>query len=252
MGLMKLQYLSNEMVESLHSDFVFFKDHYMDEDNKWFNEYFVSKNALLDSSLEFVDFKDELNYNSDDPKQNYDNIKLIYESLKLTPSRASQERIWACLTHGYLFDFVKTIRIDAIKSGEEQKIKNVFLLTNGKRRGLFINSLAKLWWTGYLTYDEENKEDPYQLTRMFSMDGGYISLIMLISSYNFISNKKIFLGVLDAINKLKNRGITIKREVYIYALRYLNGISGVLLLDVIDREEIAKKVYDSLIGIYPV
>nr|WP_241393992.1 DUF6339 family protein [Clostridium beijerinckii] len=174
---------------------------------------------------------------TDYSKSDYENVKNIYSALKnLSPSAASDERLWAGLAHGQLWEFVKYRRKTELESKDNQAIQNSFFFMRGKRRSLYIHCLSRLWWTGYLTYDETRK-DPYELTKLIC-ENAYASTIMLLSSYNLVSRKDTVIGLLSGLSKIKEKGQVIKRIHFVTVCKYLNNMGAITILDTLDKDQI--------------
>ncbi|MBT3311740.1 MAG: hypothetical protein HN379_07075 [Desulfobacteraceae bacterium] len=106
---------------------------------------------------------------------------------QLQPAQASDERLWAALTHSYYWEYT---RDRWPMSGDIEKRKNNILshwFVGGGKGGLRRNAIARLWWGGFLTHapwlkDDElsvfKQEDPYYYTKtLFSYQDIYQGLI---------------------------------------------------------------------------
>ncbi|RQW74249.1 hypothetical protein EBB45_12625 [Lysinibacillus composti] len=92
-----------------------------------------------------------------------------------------------------------------------------------------------------MTYDEENKENPYWLTEFFcSADFSARSTIFFSS--NFTSNSAVTKGILKALIILRDEGISIKREHFIESTKYLNIAGGAMVLDLLEEDEAKEMV----------
>lgn len=232
---MILNYFTNETLDDLKVNFETYKSHYMDEDNEWFIKHFEKSKGLLPSKIECNDF--EMCYDEDFNISDYKNVKVIYENLMhLTPSQATDERLWSGLLHSQFWEYVKYRRKVEIESGKSQDIQNSFFFMRGKKRSLYINCLSRLWWTGYMTYDE-TLENHYELTKLVCQNA-FASNIMLLSSSNLTGNKNNILGILRSIKRRQDAGEVIKREHFVGATKYLNNMGAVTILDILGREDI--------------
>ena len=188
------------------------------------------------------------------------NIRIVYDALKELPlSVACDARLWTGLAHTSLWDYVwyrqheEIAKAKTAKAKKETIQKAFFCVGNGKRRSLFVNCLSRLWWTGYLVYDEKRK-NPYELaeTLMYGQKGhSFASQIVLLSSRNFISNKHLFHGILQAILDFKRAGNEVNRVVFETVLSYFNNISAATVLDFLPEEEVrqmAKEQLDIYVG----
>ena len=94
-----------------------------------------------------------------------------------------------------------------------------------------------------MTYDE-NRNDPFELTKYLVND--YATKSLIIFSNNYISNPNIAIGLLSALRNLENIGYSIKgkanRDIYYEATKYLNVLGGTYILDYFSSEEIEERV----------
>ena len=250
---MHLQYMKQETMDDLLLNYDEYKIHYEKEDREWFSQHFNENNSLMEYVKDFPEFtmdKDE-NFNVSDLK----NIRIVYDALKELPlSVACDARLWTGLAHTSLWDYVwyrqheEIAKAKTAKAKKEKIQKVFFCVGNGKRRSLFVNCLSRLWWTGYLVYDEKRK-NPYELaeTLMYGQKGhSFASQIVLLSSRNFISNKHLFHGILQAILDFKRAGNEVNRVVFETVLSYFNNISAATVLDFLPEEEVRKMAKEQL------
>lgn len=242
---MILQYLTkaklDELRLSLDSDDTIKR--YEKQDKEWFQNYLNEGNGLIPYGKEIPDFSlnRDANYNVSD----LENVKILYENLKELPlSVACDERFWAGLSHTEFFDYVWYRQGEEIKKAKDAKakrdrIKGAYFRKVAGRRGIFVNCLSRLWWTGYLAYDEK-RDNPYELVEplMYGQAGhSYASQIMLISARNFTSNRDLFHGIMQAMLEFKRNGNEIKREVFEAVLTYFNNISAITVLDFLSEKD---------------
>lgn len=132
------------------------------------DDFEVPEAALLVHGNIEVDWSDiELMDPTSDQEANFKNSKTIYELLSdIPPSVASDERLWAYLTHVKFWDYMKRIRGVDIpdKKRKANYIIRHWFVDGASQKKLTRNDIALLWWGAYLTY-EENKENPYELTK---------------------------------------------------------------------------------------
>ena len=240
---MKLMYLSQDAIDDIKINFNDYKSHFTDRTNVWFMNVFKSKGWIRESKIECKDFvlDKSPNTNISDRK----NIEIIYDAMKhLNPANAIDERLWAGILFGQLWDFVQYRRAYELASGKERDILNSFFFMRGTKRSCFMNCLSRLWWTGFLLYDTQNS-DKYAAADIIC-ENAYASNILLFSSNNFSSNKDLALGLLDCLTELKAKGTVIKREHFVESNKYLNCIGGVVLLDTITRSEVKQMIAEHL------
>ena len=229
-----LIYLSQDAIDDIKTNFSKYKKHFKDAQNDWFINCFKKHDWLHESKIQCDDFS--LNMDKDYNVSDRKNIEIVYEKLhNLSPTLASDERLWAGMAFCQFWDFVKYRRKAEIESGNERDILNSFLFMRGRKRSCLVNCLSRLWWTGYLLYDLTST-DHYKAIDLIT-ERAYSSNIVLFGSSNFVSNKNLALGVLDCIQQRKKAGDKIGRYHFVEANKYINCIGGVSLLDVMTREE---------------
>lgn len=93
-----------------------------------------------------------------------ENVRRIYQWLNfLTPVQASDPRLWVYLTHGPYAEYAAARwPIDAA-SNVTDRVRERYFLEGEGLASLVRNSIARLWWFGYLTRDT-NQPDPFALT----------------------------------------------------------------------------------------
>lgn len=246
MNRIKLKYITENALYDLKTEFHNYKEHYKDESNEWFINHLNKTGGLSESRIECENFIDKLSYNNDYTISDFENTKIIYNALKhLNPSTASDERLWVGLAHTQLWNFIKYRRKSEIESGDENDIQNSFFFMRGNKRSLYVNCISRLWWTGYLTYDED-AEDPYHLTELICKNA-FASTIVLVSSNNFISNKNIAKGYLMSLKEREKAEGRIGRYHFVKAAKYLNNLGSVTLLDNLEAVEI-KEIVDEVLN----
>lgn len=237
----KLKFISEETLQDLRTNYDAYKEHYYQKNNDWFDEYFRESGRVLESKIDFEIPK--LHMPEDYLEGDRANVKLIYESLKdLTDSQATQERLWAGLAHLQLRDYMYYRLNKEITEKKDKRINTgVFFKGNGKKRALFVHIISRLWWVAHMTYDEENKDNPYWLTDFFTEKDFSARCVVFFSS-NFTSNRNITKGILRALYKWKENGVTIKRDHLVEANKYLNVVGGAMVLDTLMTEEVEDMV----------
>lgn len=245
---MVLSYLSQDAIDDIKINYGKYKKHFQDESNEWFIERFKNNDWIHESKIQCGDIRMNMdeNFNISDRK----NVEIIYDALRdLSPALASDERLWAGLLFNQFWNYVKYRRKEEIENGSERDVLNSFLFMRGTKRSCFMNCLSRLWWTGYLLYDQSTTEH-YKAVDLIT-ETAYSSNIILLSSNNFVSNKNLALGVLDCISKRKQMGEKIGRYHFVEVNKYINCVGGAALLDTMSREEarnLANKRLNKLYG----
>ncbi|WP_240758353.1 DUF6339 family protein [Lysinibacillus sp. SGAir0095] len=237
---MKIKFLSEDTLQDLRVNFETYKTNYYKKDDAWFDAYFKEEGRLIESKIEFEKpvFNDDENYMVSD----FENVKVIYEALKhLTVSQATQERLWAGLSHVQMRDFsYYRLEKDLDKKNDNRIFSALFYKYNVKR-SIFIHIIARLWWVGYMTYDENNKQNPYWLTEFFCSADFSARAVVFFSS-NFTSNRAITKGILKALITLRDEGVAIKRDHFVEANKYLNISGGAMVLDLLEEDDVREMI----------
>lgn len=241
--LIRLKYVSTEGLASLKANFNDNLEHYLNNNQEYFQQFLDQNGYLLDSAYTVEDFRDELIYDEDTDKSDFCNIKVVYKALQHIPSFIMMDdRFWAGLTHTIMWEYIQIRRKDIFvpynESDKEKVFGSFFTHTkNGKKRGTYVNCVSRLWWAGRLTYDESNHNDPFNLTEELCKTG-FPSTIVLISSSNILSKKQTMVALLKTIKGLRAQGKAIKRQDIVAGIRYLNLSAGITLLDMMSIQEI--------------
>ena len=239
---MKVHFLTENALEALRANLRGNLRHYADATNDWIYDYFGSDNPFMEYKQEFPDFQLKFNANDDLGKIDVNNTLTLYCAMRsLTDTQATDERLWSGMCHNDFWGFLKERwQVNSYHDLKDKTIKSRYFFAHDKKRSLFTNSLAKLWWIGRLTYDE-NRSDPFELTKYLA--NKYSSKYLVIFSNNYISNKTITIGLFSALKRLEDDGYEIKgKETYSEATKYLNVLGGTYILDYLTSEEIEEKV----------
>ena len=110
--------------------------------------------------------------------------KLLFESIRLTPLQASDIGYWSYQNH-YVFHRYIAKRWGAIwdssknVASKSQHIINHWIQSNSTQGELIDYPVSGLWWSFYLTVDEE-REDKYELTKVFFKNLSYTAFTIII------------------------------------------------------------------------
>ncbi len=242
---MNLIYFTKDAYKLLKKDLNLNKNNYYSEE-PWLDEYFAA--AGLDefyktSSITVPNI--ELVYNGDDIEvknsDDLNNIKSFYIEYKdkITPLQASDPLLWSALCHITFKDYIlKRWK----KADDTVSIDKRFFATEGRSSLLYYNAISRLWWSGYLTYDEERKNsNPWHLTEiLFSAQQIQKDLF----DQPFSMNRTIVKGLLSALKRIQeergNACTTIFRKC---CDSYLNHYGVVSILDTLSSKEVEDIAY---------
>lgn len=241
---MKIQFMKDDSVYVLKKYIKYAKNHYTDDNTEWIK-------SITNNDENFGLFKKEFNdFNlmiSDKPeKDDIENMKIIYENLKdLTDSQASDERLWAGLSHTKFWDYMqKRWPLPNDPEKWEKHILQHYFFAHGARSTV-LNGLARLWWYARLTYDETNIDNPYELTEYMAKDING-KAYMLFGS-NFSRNREIQRIFLYTIkNYEEQHGLILSRDEFGELRKQVVLWSGKLVIDVVDNEILKNKLTNEI------
>jgi hypothetical protein len=91
-----------------------------------------------------------------------ENAKIVYTDLhRLTPVEAVDPRLWAYLAHVNYWPYM----VARWGASSPSSIEDRFFFRSKGIGSLVRNGIARLWWFGFLTYDQQ-RQDPFELTRI--------------------------------------------------------------------------------------
>lgn len=240
---MKIKYITEDGILALKNNANIIYSEVIKKKSKTINEVLNDKSMIKLTPFDIDDFV--LDMSQPKGKENLtdcENIQRVYNHMKhLSESQASDERLWVAFTLMYQIDYMR-YRWSVSSSND---MLNKYFFNYSAQRSLFRNGISRLWWIGRLTYDE-NRKDPYELTKFLCRDQDYIESIC---SRNIFNNRKILKSTIDAILKAEKDGIKIDRAVIRDISKYLNLLSGIYLVDLLSYEEIYEKIYNKLSSI---
>ena len=195
---MKLYILSNNALDSLKGNIDYNLENYKSETNEW-----IEKQLTYNPFIEFNKSVDDFSLN---PKaKEIDNTKILYLAMKnISDSEATEERLWAGMTHSICWNFMcENLKYDISENARTEfnskTIHNKYFFntkSNGRKRSMYINTLSKLWWLGRLTYDEDNQKEPFHYLELF--DTAFSHKLINTFSSNILANKNTRFAYFDA------------------------------------------------------
>ncbi|MEG0909841.1 MAG: DUF6339 family protein [Bacilli bacterium] len=185
-------------------------------------------------------------------KVDLENSIKLYESLKDLPRYIlTDERFWAWIN----FEICYKACLQAMPIKSKSTFENHWLLTEGKRRGIFFGVMSRCYFRVDLTIDER-LTDKYELTK-FAIESPerFRNLTWRTNS----SQKHIVLGALKAEKTIYERykndpqygQILSKLEkgvdnIYTKVVLFLSLYGSVRLIDAVSEEDIYKEVYNEM------
>lgn len=243
---MNLIYFTKDAYKLLKKDLVNNKENYYSED-PWLEDYFAAAgiDEYFKTSSVVVPNINLMYSGEDDDAKNQDdlnNIRLLYGTYKdkITPLQASDPMLWSALCHITYKDYVLkrwkkddgTVRID-----------QRFFATEGRSSLCYYNAISRLWWSGYLTYDEEReRSNPYHLTEtLFSAQQIQKDLF----DQSMSMNKTVVKGLLIALKRIQEETGNASTPVFRQCCdSYLNHYGAVSILDYLSAEDIEEIAFE--------
>jgi hypothetical protein len=245
---LKLSYMKLDALEELKKDAQKVVDKYKN-DEVWIDRYFENSSYYLPSYM----LVDKVNLRKPDENSNYDmeNTIALYSAMKdIRVVQASDERLWAYMCHKEYWDYMKSRwpiedNNEELEEGERINKKNPkdrvierYFFQSNRARALVRNGIARLWWYGYMTYDE-SREDPFELTKVLLRRHDDAQSLL---ERSFPHNKVVLRAILSALSKHEY----VSREIFRSLMKSMNRIGGVTILDTLDEKDLLSMVENKL------
>lgn len=211
-------------------------------------ELYIKDNFEVDSRfvLENPDIEFPSNISLTEPRGNdffdFENSKILFESLKMNPTQATDYRIWTYLTHKTFWTYMRK-RSPVEKQKEENQADYIlthWFVNRISPIDLMRNNISSLWWCAYLTYDDE-RNDPYELTREVYTMLDYTRHLLPGKQGR---NKNFTHALLEFVIENRNLFSSFKEEKVRLLMRKANFIAGYNLMLNLTKQEI-KEIFGS-------
>ena len=251
---MKLYIMKREALEMLKANLpTIYGKYYTEKTNHWISDIYGEN--------PFIEFKDvpefnlaELNSDLTPGEIDLNNCKILYEKLLfLSESQASDERLWAGLTHSTFYDYMRKRWGYGYgkkpKSAEKEAgaIQTRFFYRYTGRSGLYRNTLSKCWWVGHNTYDPNNNQNHFENLDIIGSNDLNSKINEFFYNFSFSSNPDVMTAIIDALRQFKKDGRHILvREHIRPAMSYLNAVGGSVVIDCLEKDEITRIFSDAV------
>lgn len=242
---MNLVYFTKDAYKALKMSLASNEEKYYTSD-PWMDEFFASEGLqeyLKTSSVVVPDVnlvytgEDDFSKNNDD----LTNIRFLYGAYRdrITPMQASDPMLWSALSHVTFKDYV----LKRWQKGDgEVNLGQRFFATEGRSSLCYYNAISRLWWAGYLSYDEDKEDtDPWHLTKTLLSAQ---QVLKDFSDQGFSMSKSVAKGLLIALKRIQeeigNNATNVFRSC---CDSYLNHYGAVTVLDVLEPSEIEEICY---------
>lgn len=179
----------------------------------------------------------KLNHHND-----FETAIAIFEAFKnLEPIQASDDRLWAYLSHVDLYPYMIK-RWPDVHQGEaakpEKYIKDHWFLETTSQGNLMRHSISGLWWSVFLTVDEK-RQDKYELTEVLFWNQTFRT--RTFGNYKLVRHKEAVIGLLEYCKENKSILKNFEKQHQILT-EHLNLIGGVKPIAYYDRSFFKKEL----------
>lgn len=208
--------------------------------NEWIFKDFPQP-MFVEKKFEIEDFHLEDNPESANKALDFNNSIKIFESLNTLPRYIlSDERFWLWLHFDKFYSIVRNM----IKINGKSTIENMWMHTQGVRRGLMFGVLSRCYFRVELSIDE-SAEDKYLLTK-WVIDNPL--RFRELTWRSFSSEVHLVRGALKGEKRAVDEKPEFeKNKYYLEIAKYIHAIGSVRLLDVISEEDISNMVYEKMV-----
>lgn len=160
---MSLKFISNRALSQLRGDIEKNRSVYL---SGHAGSLLVSLDSAIFESRIQVDTCPKLEMPSGGQLYDAENVRRVFQWLnQLTPVQASDPRLWVYLSHGPYVQYTAARWPIDPDSNVAGRIRERYFIEGEGLASLVRNSIARLWWFGYLTWDK-NQPDPFELTEV--------------------------------------------------------------------------------------
>jgi hypothetical protein len=240
-----LNYISDSSLEELKVNIISNVEKYK-SDEVWVDHFFEGAVWSFPSTVR-IDTVDLHMPQSSTLHFDFENTKKLYTALKgISVIQATDERLWAYLTHTTFWNYMRRrwpVESYLDKDKPADAVKERYFFMANRDRALIRNGIARLWWYGYVSYDEE-RDDPFELTRMLLSK---LDIAQSLLERSFSRNPDITKAVLSVLKQKEQEDSSfIDRENFRSLMMYINQLGGVTILDILDRNDLEELVREKL------
>jgi len=244
---MLLSYFTEEAYDKLINSVNENNEKYM-TDEEWLNSFlgngsYFRTSGTVDMHRFVPSYTPGKKSGSQKSREDLVNTRLMYEAFKeLTPLQASNKYMWTYLCHT-IPEYRKYITDRWLTDTRENTVRTRFFVTDSKS-SLFDNALSRLWWYGYLTYDEDNRANPYALTEILLTNQTICTdFTDTRNSMNPVRARGVLYALKDYTDEFGSMGLIDK---FRSLNKYLNMKAAVTVFDFLSQDEIYKMALERL------
>ena len=249
---MKLYFMKQNALETIKGNLPdIFTKYFTETSNEWL--WKVCGENPFAEFMEIPDFSlSSLDSDLSKGEIDMENCKIIYKHLMfVSESQASDERLWAGLTHSVFYDYMRNrwgYDVNPPKSPKKTigEIKTRYFFEGGARGGFYRNTMAKCWWVGRALYDKTKPNPFYKLDIIGSNDLS-TKITDIFYSNTYSSNTSILNGIVKCFDYFNKNNVKLSmREQVRPTLQLLNAIGGGIVLDCLSTDDIADIMIENI------
>ena len=208
--------------------------------NEWIYKTFPQP-MFVEKKFEIEDFSLEDNPDSNDKEIDFNNSVKIYENLNILPRYIlSDERFWLWLHFDKFYSIVRKM----MKINGKSTIENMWMHTQGTRRGLMFGVLSRCYYRVALSVDD-SMPNKYELTKWVINNP---LRFRELTWRSFSSEEHLVRGALKGEKRaIDEKPELEKSEYYPIIGKFISSIGSVRLLDAISEEDISLMIYEKMI-----
>lgn len=157
----------------------------------------------------------------------------LHSSLNISPQLASDEHLWAYLSHGPLLKYVqKRWNIENNNNKLNHILDHWFINTPAR---IMRHALASLWWSVEISKLDE--DDSYRLTRVLFENYS----LRVISLWQLLRSRNVIRGILEWFYKNGTDKMEVRGS---FIAKYLNQLASIKQFSILDYNDILKLIDD--------
>ena len=240
MSKIHIKYMTDEALETLKANTSVVTERLIENQTSstWFSE-FVPSELYVTKKYEIEEFTLRVPKDEKDRETDIYNSILLYERLHHLPLYVlTDERFWCWMN--FEMGYEVALKYMPVKKNSSV-FKDHWLLTQGKRRGLFFGVLSRCYFRVALSVDN-TLDDPYELTK-FVIENPL--RFRELTWRSFSSEKMIVLGSLKAEKRIQAEYPHVEENTKHFAeiAKHISKLGSVMLLDCMTEKDIEEYVY---------
>lgn len=244
---MRLPYLTEDFLQAVRSTASTEHERRYGQTEPWIRELAGAQSGIRESQIEIAELPELLCAPDARAESDADNGIALYDRLKmLSPVQASDERLWACLTHTHYWRYMGLRWRN--ESDSWDKTERRWFFKGSAMERLARNGVARLWWGAYATVLPE-ADDPYRLTRVLFSN----SDIQFHYMERLFGKNRCVLHTALGYTERNLPRIRRRKSVGAWAGetgKLINRVGGVLQLDALSAVEVEELLENYLQEIY--